>query len=692
MKKRIIFSSLVGAVVFLIAFAVLCPSVTLQYLKPEGSSFFQYDNVFESDAVQQTDSGKVAQYKVPTESVARGVEAELTCAVDTYTKIKVEFATDETFSDLQTTEICFYKDDIEACAEIGAKYVRIYFDENTPIQKVLFYENAPLTATRPFKIGVGRYFAVAVFSAIAFAVMFFADMKFNLLEKSIACFKKKRTRIITLIIMLVSALMVSALAEIVLRMFIGPDSIGRNFNLASFGTFAIVFVTIVIFVFERKNFATKPERAVAMIVLAVGCLIIFTEPFSHNSSDEDSHYYWAVQNSFYDEAYLSESDYNVRYTIGFSLADSHAIGPSLQKVVTMNENDAVVTYARQSSSSLPHKAAGILIAVARLFGASFWEKFVIGQFGMLLVYAATVYFAIKKLKSGKMILSVIALLPTNIVLASNYSYDPWVTGFSMLGMAYFVSEIQQPEKEITVWETVVMCGAFVLAAIPKQIFVLLMLLPIFMFKRWSSKNEKRRYYLIFAAFFALMFVLFLLRAYSSATGSGDVRGGAVNPSEQIAYIFSNPLEYTKTLLRFLAEYVSPANANKCINFFSYLGDGKSPVIFALALIFCALTDKNETNRFKGHTIITIIVIAIEFALVCLIATALYISFTPVGHGTINGCHQRYLVPLLAPFALLIANPGFVITKNQAVYNGVVLAMVATTLIYKTLMVVTWPML
>ncbi len=61
---------------------------------------------------------------------------------------------------------------------------------------------------------------------------------------------------------------------------------------------------------------------------------------------------------------------------------------------------------------------------------------------MLLTYALTVYFAIRKLKSGKMIMSVIALFPTNIVLASNYSYDPWVTGFSLLGTAYFVSEMQ----------------------------------------------------------------------------------------------------------------------------------------------------------------------------------------------------------------------------------------------------------
>ena len=691
MKKRIACSLLVGALVFLIAFAVLCPSITLQYLKAEGTPFVQHDNVFKSDDVQKDESTNVVQYTVP-EASAKGVGVRLVSTVDTYTKIRVEYAQDENFTNLKTADVCFYKGENEAYAEIDAKYIKIYFEDNTQVQSVLLYQNAPVIATKPLKISVGRYVAVSVFAILAFVAAFFADKKFNLINRGTTFLKENKKRIITFIIMMVSALAAALLAEVVLRAIIGPDSIGRRFNLASFGTFAIAFVTMVIFVFERKNFAIKPERAVAMIVLAVGCLIIFTEPFSHNSSDEDSHYYWAVQNSFYDEAYLSKSDYNVRQTIGFSLADSHALDPSLQKIAPMNENDAVVTYAKESNSSLPHKAAGTLIAVARLFGASFYEKFIIGQFGMLSIYALTVYFAIKKLKSGKMILSVIALLPTNIVLASNYSYDPWVTGFSMLGTAYFVSEIQQPEKKIGVWETIVMCGAFVLAALPKQLFVLFLVLPLFMFKKWESKRERIRYYLIVAAFFALMLVLFLIRAYSSATGTGDTRGGAVNPPEQIAFIFGNPLEYTKILLRFLKEYISPVNANKCINFFSYLGDGGTPIIFALALVLCALTDKDESNKFKHHTIITLLVIAIEFALLCLIATALYISFTPVAHTTINGCHQRYLVPLLAPFALLIANPGFVIFKNRSVYNGVILATVSATLIYKTLMVVTWPML
>ena len=58
----------------------------------------------------------------------------------------------------------------------------------------------------------------------------------------------------------------------------------------------------------------------------------------------------------------------------------------------------------------------------------------------------------------------------------------------------------------------------------------------------------------------------------------------------------------------------------------------------------------------------------------LVATALYISFTPLGHSTINGCQARYLVPMLAPLLLLVTGQRFNIIKNKTIYNGCILAM------------------
>lgn len=535
-----------------------------------------------------------------------------------------------------------------------------------------------------------RYILTAATAVALFFAVFAADRFFKAADRLYGLVKRKRKRTAALLVGIAASVIVSALIEIVFRHFYGPDSAGKSFSTAGFCATAAVLLCIFVFWFERKSLSQKPEKAVALIILIAGSLIIATEPFSHNSSDEDTHYYLAVQNSFAGTAYLTDADYCVKTTTDFAIA--HGVKESNERIATLNERGKYSTFTEKVHNSLPHRAAGSFIAVARLFGADFHTRFVCGQFAMLLIYSATVYFAIKKLISGKMIMSVIALFPTNILLAANYSYDPWVTGFSLLGTAYFVSELQQPQKRITVFETVVMCGSFVLAALPKQLYIMLLILPMLMRKSWHSKFEKRRYYAILLSFFAFMLVILLARSFSAVGGSGDARGGNVNPPEQMKFILTKPLEYAKILLNFLGNYLSPLNAKNYISFFSYLGKGGSAAIYIALLCFCAVTDKNETNKFKGSLFIAVAAAAVDLILVCMMASALYIDFTPLQSKEILGCHPRYLIPLTAPLALTVINPGKPLKINKTLYNLVVLAVITACLIFKILRIITVPML
>ncbi|MGN1319863.1 MAG: hypothetical protein ACI4U6_01970, partial [Acutalibacteraceae bacterium] len=182
----------------------------------------------------------------------------------------------------------------------------------------------------------------------------------------------------------VGIIAVSALIEVVFRLFYGADSAGKAFNIASFCIVVSILLCIFVFIFERKNLSQKPERAVALIILIAGCLIITTEPFSHNSSDEDSHYYLAVQNSFVSNAYLTNADYCVKTTTDFAI--SRDLKESNERIERMNERGKYSTSVKEVRNSIPHRAAGTLIAVARLFGGDFHTRFICGQFGMLLTY------------------------------------------------------------------------------------------------------------------------------------------------------------------------------------------------------------------------------------------------------------------------------------------------------------------
>ncbi|MGN1320677.1 MAG: hypothetical protein ACI4U6_06140, partial [Acutalibacteraceae bacterium] len=161
---------------------------------------------------------------------------------------------------------------------------------------------------------------------------------------------------------------------------------------------------------------------------------------------------------------------------------------------------------------------------------------------------------------------------------------------------------------------------------------------------------------------------------------------------QLNYVLTNPFKYAKILLSFLCNYLSPLNAKNYISFFSYLGNGGSAIIFMLLLCFCGITDKDETNRFKGSVFTASSIIIIDLIIACMMASAMYLSFTPVYSQEILGCHPRYIIPLLAPFALTVINPGKPLKINKTVYNLSVLTVITACLMFKILRIVTIPML
>ena len=199
--------------------------------------------------------------------------------------------------------------------------------------------------------------------------------------------------------------------------------------------------------------------------------------------------------------------------------------------------------------------------------------------------------------------------------------------------------------------------------------------------------------MVFFAVFAVVFVMFVIKSLTSVTSVGDLRGGAgVNSTQQVKYILLTPVGYAKTLLKFLKDYLSIPTTRQYISFFAYLGHGKTAYIFLALLGISVLFDKGENNSFKGSVWISILSVLMFVGMAGLIATALYISFTPVGYDGINGCQPRYLIPLLAPMALTVANPGIRVFKSTAVINKVVLILATAALFFDLCYVVAIPMM
>ena len=703
MKKRIVFSAVCALIAFVVAFSVMCPNMQFKKSVIEGAPVYVSlpaqgqlvtPGVIEEDGTIIADKAKatVIEFDVDaTDIKCMQINFANRCAKGF--PVTIESSVDDSFIDMEAVFTSAWSGEDSLCVPlVPADYsaVRIWFEEDCTLKDISFYDTLPEEVVSKINIPFWRYALVIIIALGVFSAAFVLDKQFDLSEKLIRRVKKNYLRTIIFIIGSAVCVILGIVTELLFRALWSVDSWGNGFNSASCTVFCVIFVSVFALIFERKNLADNPERFVAIAIVAAGMLIIFSQPFGHNCWDMDSHYPWAVQNSFFDTAYLTEADMGIKDPSFFKTHPTFEDSETLKTTIDSIGEIAVVQ--ENVEFSIAHLPSGILMAIARFFGVGFYGRYLCGQMASILVYASVCYFAIKRLKSGKMIASVIALFPTSIFLSVNFSYDCWVTAFSLLGTAYFVSELEQPDKPITVMETVIMCGAFAVAALPKQIYVMLLVIPLFMFKSTMDKQARKRYYIILAIIFAASMLLFLLRSTTVVESGGDTRGGAVNTLGQIKYILGAPFEYTKTLLSFLKTYLSVPNMREYTSYFAYRGHGELYMVFVALIGFTVLTDKGEGNKYRGSVIVRIIAILLLIGGSAVIASALYVAFTPVGSTQILGCQPRYIIPLLPPVLLTVANPRIKIIKNKAIYNAVVLVVLTATVIFEITKIIAVPMM
>ena len=189
--------------------------------------------------------------------------------------------------------------------------------------------------------------------------------------------------------------------------------------------------------------------------------------------------------------------------------------------------------------------------------------------------------------------------------------------------------------------------------------------------RFVSSKQRVHYY---AAVFVLGLIAFASFAlpflFSAASGSnvGDMRGGSdVNSGQQIAFILADPLRYAEILANYFSTYyLNPMTSSEYAFNFAYLGAlaaqisvnalrGLVQVLPALCLMLVGLFSADSISVKHAGPAYFLWASFVFLFTVALVATALYVSFTPVGLGTVNGCQSRYLLPLLVPCLSFILN-------------------------------------
>ena len=465
---------------------------------------------------------------------------------------------------------------------------------------------------------------------------------------------------------------------------IASINIDNHFHF-NFTRFLSIFLTLVLFysffIFYKNGFKTeKIHIYFATTCLILGSIIILAQPSAtFYSWDDQIHFQNTISLFNWDTTY-SSGEYN---STEANIANSAGHGSinSIEEQNIQNEyyNSGPTTYSK-NTLWVPtyNKVAYIPMSIgyhfSEIIGLPFSACFKIGKLCNLLFYIFLIAYAIKTIKIGKRLLSITALIPTNIFLASEYSYDPAVFAGITVFLAHLINLLLDKNAEFNFKTAIIMIASLSYACFTKAIYAPLLLLTLLIpNNRFKDNKQSHLVKIGLLSITILLLATFILPILSGSMDS-DPRGGNTSVNQQLSLILSHPFDFLRllcntTVAQFTSSFVNGFNdfayipniANiSSLNFFFTL-------IFTIFFVF--ITDNKENRLTKKYRTI---LLCTTFTTTILIWVALYLSFTPVGSDTVNGVQPRYFLPLLFPI-LICLQPKNIQTKiKPKIYNSAII--------------------
>ena len=469
-------------------------------------------------------------------------------------------------------------------------------------------------------------------------------------------------------------------------------------------TFLAAFCLLMLFYF-RTCFFQRPERAFLLICLMLGLTAAVSLPRNKVGYDEETHLQAAMDvAAFPGELHISDAVVNDLIVTDFNDPDYQPRGAEEMRL--FNERLSAEGNYKDGENSpdfytLPNRVPAYLAMAAGLkFGKGLslsWPALLLlGRIGNLLLYAALMYAAIRIAPAGKLLLTAIALFPENIFLAVTYSYDPYVTGCLMLGMAAFLRELWPDASKQTKrrrhllplgsggdrngknvvpsnrtggtadWGNLaLMLAAFALGCLPKAVYAPLLLIALMLpASHFRSRRGKWGYRAAVVLVFVLLLATFILPTVISPAETGDVRGGATSEVSQVGFILQNPLRYAGTLLSQMIRWIPQCFIGPdCTTFMGHLVSGYTAwkglwiPVFAVLILAVFAERKSAQSGARAYTFRPaqrVFIFLMIGAASVLVWTSMYVAFTEPGAREIAGVQGRYFIPMMFPLYLLFA--------------------------------------
>lgn len=425
-----------------------------------------------------------------------------------------------------------------------------------------------------------------------------------------------------------------------------------HFNVIRF--FVLVSFVIFVVLIAKGTFKNRYEYFAFLTIILFGSLLSILMPVGQ-TMDERAHILKSISvaegNLFFengDKLELPagfESMYKEEpYTAYEEFRDMYNKNTTKETSVTIEEKKetSAVTYP-----FLSYIFSGIGLKVAMLFQLPMIFYVWFARIFNVVAYGLLAFFSIKKMPYGKRVMAFFAVQPVMLYLAASVGVDALLVGVVMLGFAQ-IMRIRYEKSHIKLSEFILIASCFSMAIIIKVVYAPVLVL-FFLLRRENFKNKKAQWILYSTLSIILFIVALLVYKYSADMGINQWRLPNVDSDKQTVGIIKNPISYLKMLTLFFS--------SNCISYlsatFGLMGYVLviNPFVTLLNIcvwVFLCLFDYQEIQKEKNvyFTITEKMIVGFSIlSMIILSATALYMTFTPVGADKVDGYQARYLTPM-----------------------------------------------
>ncbi len=539
-------------------------------------------------------------------------------------------------------------------------YFRLHLTERCKIGGLEFYAKPIVTRESMAPVSAARYLAVLGAAVIIALVCRFLYARLSgdellTLNKADAFFEKRRRLILFAAAGAVTLFSVNS----ALCSFTGGSV--KYFKIFAVAATAAAAVLLYFLLYVRKC-EIHTAFLVSAAVMGVFCIIMFA-PFT--VPDEPSHIASAYRISNFMTFDFGESGKMLIRRADIDAYNNYASTGLTKSYYGVLKNcseffcsdSELVTHREILNGGAPigYIFSALGITAARLLNLGTLPLFYMGRLFNYAAYVAMIYFAIKKIPVGKIAIFTVALLPMSLQLAISYSYDPIVLAFALLFVSQIVYLIYKADG-ITKKDVVTAAVFAALLAPSKLVYTPLILLAVlipqrnFKSKRGAAKGKTA---VIGCGFLSLIILQFLVFRTSVTADAGIIKW-AGEPGYTVMRSLCYPVNtvkiFVKTVVENLPFYVSTTVGNQ----FGWLSVGVGWMYYSAAAVLLLFSffrkkgDPSERIRPSGR----VLILAAIAASALLIMTSMYLGWTPLSYGIIQGVQGRYFIPLLLPAALV----------------------------------------